>query len=174
MDSSARKHAVQQTKRVAMTAPSSTPRTSRKCCTPSDRPCKRLKMANAPETDSDVTHDTFDNENSDDRFDGGKSIVEALPDDLLGAIFFGGFVDSLEVVNTTSCISKGAMALAETHVKMLDLRKCSKLTSAKLSFVVNRFPHLQVSNTESIGFCVFAHVRIHSIYRSLTLATAEE
>ncbi|KAI2492232.1 F-box and leucine-rich repeat protein 13 [Fragilaria crotonensis] len=126
-----------------MTAPSSTPRTSRKCCTPSDKPCKRLKVEDTPDTNSDVTHSTFDNDNSAGDVDERENIVEALPDDLLGAIFFGGFVDSLEVINTTSCISKGTMALAQTQVKMLDLRKCSKLTSAKLSFLVNRFPHLQ-------------------------------
>ena len=112
-------------------------------------------MADTPETNSDVTHGTSDDDNSDCDFDEGENIVKALPDDILGAIFFGGFVDSLEVINTTSCISKGAMALAQTQVKMLDLRKCSKLTSAKLSFLVNRFPHLQVSfpvHEKSISF----------------------
>lgn len=134
-------------------------------------------MEDTPDTNSDVTHDTFDNDNSASDVDERENIVEALPDDLLGAIFFGGFVDSLEVINTTSCISKGAMALAQTQVKMLDLRKCSKLTSAKLSFLVNRFPHLQVSflvSVEPVSFrnsCLFAN---SLDFRSSTLATAKE
>ena len=135
-----------------MPSPSATPTTSDECSTHRGRPCKRRKLEDTPETDSDESYGSYaiaDSDDSEDDNDEAKNLVEILPDDVVGAIFFGGYVDSLEVLNNTSCLSKGAMKLAETQVKMLDLRKCSKLKSAKLSFLVNRFPQLEVRTTTS-------------------------
>jgi len=118
---------------------------SARTCTPSDRPSKRQKPEVTPATDSDVSYDSEDSFQEEE-----NDLLRLLPDDMVGTIFFGGFVNSLEVVKTVSCVSKEMQELAKTQVKMLDLRKCPNLTN--LAFIVKRFPHLTVSTRTCIHF----------------------
>mmetsp|Transcript_9227 Transcript_9227/g.10530 ORF Transcript_9227/g.10530 Transcript_9227/m.10530 type:complete len:115 (-) Transcript_9227:1354-1698(-) len=73
-------------------------------------------------------------------------LVERLPSDILGLFFFGGYVNSLEVARTTSCICKELAELAKEKVTMLDLRRCPLLVKQDLPSLTNRFPNLQVGS----------------------------
>ena len=110
------------------------------CRSPIDRSCKRVKLCETPTTDSDASFSSDDDSPLQ-----TPHLFEALPADLLGTILFSGYVDSLEIIHKTSCISKEAMELARSQVKMLDLRMCVKLHSSNLSFLIERFPMLEVS-----------------------------
>jgi Leucine Rich repeat len=124
--------------------------------TPRERCVKRRKLeeATTPATECDSSDDSCDDDHelwatggSDPQHaDGGsENLLQSLTEDTLGTIFFGGFLNSLEVVKSTSCVSKELIELAKTQVKMLDLRKCPHLTNSKLQIVVRRFTHLTVS-----------------------------
>lgn len=103
--------------------------------TPYRRPAKRQKREETPQTDIE------DDENDEESCDGDLDITEVLPDDLLGTIFFGGYLNTLEVVKVTSLISKNFQRLASLYVKMLDLRRIQDIPVAHL---VKRFRNVEV------------------------------
>jgi hypothetical protein len=129
------------------------------------------KAYDAPEDQSYKRHDTIVttpsimdeteefSHNAEDIFFHPESILEkisrsnqsllfkSLTDDTIGIIFFGGYLNSLEIVNVTSCICNVSMQLAKTHVKLLDLRKCVVLSNPSLSLLPRRFTSLTVRMT---------------------------
>jgi len=97
---------------------------------------RRLQQTETPDTFSDVTYGSDEESEEHD-------IVEFFPSDILGSIFFGGYVNSLEVVKTASCICKDLMEIAKEKVTMLDLRRCPMMVTSDLSVLTKRFPNLQ-------------------------------
>jgi hypothetical protein len=69
-------------------------------------------------------------------------IFEKLPADVLAKSFFGGYVDSLQVLKISATVSKTTTAIAEKAVKMLDLRALNELTPERLSELVSRFHYV--------------------------------
>ena len=131
--------------------------------TPSERSAKRRKLqeATTPATECDSSYCSCDDDDSwatggsdlqiEDE-EGPENLLQRLTEDTLGTIFFGGFLNSFEVVKSTSCVSKEMIELAKAQVKMLDLRKCPQLTNSKLQIVARRFAHLTVSiGTDFLG-----------------------
>mmetsp|Transcript_24121 Transcript_24121/g.35746 ORF Transcript_24121/g.35746 Transcript_24121/m.35746 type:complete len:341 (-) Transcript_24121:48-1070(-) len=102
------------------------------------RPIKRrrLQKEEVPDTDSDVT---CDSDGEGEEYD----IVKFLPSDILGSVFFGGYINSLEVVKTASCICKELAEIAKEKVIMLDLRRCPLMVNSDLPSLTKRFPNLQ-------------------------------
>jgi hypothetical protein len=79
-----------------------------------------------------------------------------LPDDILAKIFFGGYVNTMEVIQSVSCVSKQLQRVAQEAVKMLDLRACTPALKAEhVSSLVKRFKNVSVS---SILFFHLVHV----------------
>lgn len=98
----------------------------------------RLQQTETPDTFSDVT---YGSDEESEEYD----IIQFFPSDILGSIFFGGYVNSLEVVKTASCICKDLEEIAKEKVTMLDLRRCPMMVTSDLSVLTKRFPNLQVS-----------------------------
>jgi hypothetical protein len=128
--------------------------------TPSECSAKRRKLeeTTTPATECDSSYYSYDDDDDDDESwatgesdlhhddgEGPENPLQRLTEDTLGTIFFGGYLNSFEVVKSASCVSKEMVELAKTQVKMLDLRKCPYLTNSKLQIVARRFPHLSVS-----------------------------
>jgi hypothetical protein len=107
--------------------------------TPKGRPTKRQKLADTPAT---VASNFSDEESFAEEED--DTPLKLLPDDILGSIFFGGFVDSLEVVKINSVASRRMQDVAKATVTMLDLRR-TMIETENLASIVARFPNLTVS-----------------------------
>lgn len=109
--------------------------------TPKGRPTKRQKLVDTPATVasnfSDEESFLAEEENDDD------IPLKLLPDDILGSIFFGGFVDSFEVVKTNSITSRRMQDVAKATVTMLDLRR-TKIETENIASIVARFPNITV------------------------------
>lgn len=73
-----------------------------------------------------------------------QDVTEALPDDLLSKCFFGGFLNSIDIIRSLSCVNKRLRKVAQL-VKLLDLRSCKRLRPVDTSNLVNRFQKLSVS-----------------------------
>jgi hypothetical protein len=125
-------------------------------CTPKGRPTKRQKLVDTPATVASNFSDeeSFAEEEKDDDIP-----LKLLPDDILGSIFFGGFVDSLEVVKTNSVASRRMQDVAKATVTMLDLRR-TKIETENIASIVARFPNITVS------WCGCQRVKFHSLLLS--------
>jgi hypothetical protein len=102
-----------------------------------------------------------------------QSPLELLPDEVLGKCFFSGFVDSIDIVNSVTNVSKRTLAVANKSVKMLDLRALPKLEASHVASIARR--HGNVSALD-FGYCpqfgrdhLMALVPISGTLRSLRL-----
>ena len=71
-------------------------------------------------------------------------ILDVLPECMIGACFFEGYLDSMEIITSLSLVSKGMRQIGRETVKSLDLRKCTKLCPDDLKTLVNTFYNLTV------------------------------
>lgn len=121
--------------------------------TPVTRSAKRRKIAETPSTEesSDSVRAPLERDQDGGEEGESSSVVELLPDDMLGKIFLGGYVNSIEVSKTTSCISKQFQRISREQVNMLDLRRCPNLLNGSMASIAARFPNLTVSTDSSVG-----------------------
>jgi hypothetical protein len=115
-----------------------------------------------------------------------EDVTEALPDDLLSKCFFGGFLNSLDIVRSLSCVNKRLQTVAQSTVKLLDLRSCKSLRAVDTSNLVSRFRNLSVSSDGkgrdrlaveidavfSYFLIVTTYATTHALHRKLTLRIA--
>jgi len=76
--------------------------------------------------------------------------LEMLPDEVLGKIFFSGFVNSIDIITNVTMVSKRTRQVANKSVKMLDLRALPKLEAHHVAAIVGR--HGNVSSLD-FGYC---------------------
>lgn len=73
-------------------------------------------------------------------------ITEVLAEDLLAKIFFGGYLNTIDIIQKISCLSKTLQRLAQSTVKLLDLRACTPALMVKdVVNLVARFKNVSVS-----------------------------
>jgi hypothetical protein len=73
-------------------------------------------------------------------------LTEVLAEDLLAKIFFGGYLNTIDIIQKISCLSKTLQRLAQSTVKLLDLRACTPALMVKdVANLVTRFKNLSVS-----------------------------
>lgn len=90
------------------------------------------------EGEEGISDEEGDNYCADDLFD-------MLPDDVLGKVLFSGYVDTIRLINTLTCVSRRTLKVAKETVKMIDLRNCKHLTVTNLGNITSRFGNLSVS-----------------------------
>lgn len=74
---------------------------------------------------------------------GGFNLLDMLPDDMIGACFFSGYLTQFEVVVGPSCVSNRMRRVAQHTVKALDLSK-RNLSTDDIGSIVSRFANLSV------------------------------
>ena len=70
--------------------------------------------------------------------------LDVLPDCIIGACFFEGYLDTMEIITSISLVSQRMRQIGRETVKSLDLRKCPKLRPDDLKILVNTFYNLTV------------------------------
>lgn len=102
-----------------------------------------------------------------------SSPLEMLSDDILGSIFFSGYVNSLDILTNVTMVSRRTRQVAYKSVKMLDLRALPKLEARDVATIVSR--HGNISSID-FGYCpqfgrehLMALVPISETLRSLYL-----
>lgn len=70
------------------------------------------------------------------------NIFEMLPDSVLSKCFFDGYLNTVSVMKSLSCVSKRTQAVARETVKMLDLSRYLNLGVGDIETVAFRFPNL--------------------------------
>ena len=83
------------------------------------------------------------------------SILESLPDEMIVHCFFGGYMDTMEVLRSFCCVSRKLQQLAYTHVRMLDLRALTKLRPADVTKLASNFTGLSVRILASSRLIVY-------------------
>lgn len=76
--------------------------------------------------------------------------LEMLSDDLLGNVFFSGYVNSIDIVKSITMVSKRTKQVAHKSVKMLDLRKLPNLQANDVAAIVKRHGNL---SSLDFGYC---------------------
>lgn len=76
--------------------------------------------------------------------------LDMLPDEVVGQCFFSGFVNSIDIIQNVTMVSKRTRQVANKSVKMLDLRALPKLEASNVASIVAR--HGNVSSLD-FGYC---------------------
>jgi hypothetical protein len=99
--------------------------------------------------------------------------LEMLPDEVIGKIFFSGFVNSIDIITNVTMVSKRTRRVANKSVKMLDLRALPKLEASHVAAIVSRHGHV---SSLDFGYCpqfgrdhLMALVPVSETLRSLCL-----
>jgi hypothetical protein len=99
------------------------------------------------DTDYDNSVHSSDPLTSKQRLSFDVDLTANLPDDILAKIFFGGYVNTMEVIQSVSCVSKQLQRVAHEAVKLLDLRACTPaLKVENVASLVKRFKNVSVSS----------------------------
>lgn len=76
--------------------------------------------------------------------------LEILPDDVLGNVFFSGYVNSIDILTNVSLVCKKFRQIAHSSVKLLDLRALPKLEASDVASIVARHGNL---SSLDFGYC---------------------
>lgn len=98
------------------------------------------ELENVSSIDSELT---FAGDGSESKKSDAVDILSNLPEALIAQCFFGGYLDSIEVIRNVSCVCKSLRKMAGSYVKMLDLRAIH-MNQHDVGSVVKCFSNLKV------------------------------